>query len=127
MTVLVNEVIDQHTCTGCGACVALGANGSAQMLDTENGPIPEFTDQTKLADYTNAVCPGLGVNYPELYTQHYGHHLENWLAGYVEKVRIVFSDDPSERSSGLRIPQKLIYLLKIGNPSLVTTCNLKGY
>ena len=113
----LTNVVVQNICTGCGACVALDANGSAQMLDTKNGPIPEFTDQTKLADYTNAVCPGLGVNYPELYTQHYGHHPESWLAGQFEKVRTGFAGEPGVRMAGASggvITQTLIYLLESG-------------
>jgi coenzyme F420 hydrogenase subunit beta len=92
------------------------------MVDTSAGPIPEFTDKTKLADYTNQVCPGLGVNYPELYTQQYGNHPENWLAGHVEKVRTGFAGDPVVRRSGASggvITQTLIYLLETGTVDAV--------
>lgn len=123
---LSDNVINQGLCVGCGACTVLDSTMESVMQDTPSGPIPEFGDNAQIPEYVKEVCPGLGVNYPKLYTQHYGHHPENWLAGHVEKVRTGFSGDPSGRSSGLRIPQTLIYLLKTGNPSLVTTCNLKG-
>ncbi len=119
---LEKDVVKAGICVGCGACVALDSSGTSDMVDTPLGPMPEFTDKTKLAEYTNAVCPSLGVNYPELYTQQYGNHPDNWLVGHVKKVRTGFAGNADIRkigASGGALTQTLIYLLETGRVDAV--------
>jgi len=127
---LQQKVIDPGICVGCGACVALGASKKSSMQDTENGPVPLFDSMTQLPDYMENVCPGMGVDYPNLYNAHYGCHPENWLAGHVEKVRTGFSGDPSIRkigASGGVLTQTLIYLLETGRVAVVAASDVNHF
>jgi coenzyme F420 hydrogenase subunit beta len=113
----LNKVIEAGICTGCGACVAADASQTSQMILTDNGPIPSFTDETSLPDYIDKVCSGLGANYPELYKQQFGKLPENWLTGHIEEVYTGYSAIPEVRGKGASggvITQTLIYLLETG-------------
>ncbi len=119
---LRRDVVEAGTCMGCGACVALDSSGLAQMVQTGDGPVPEFPAGASLPQSVLGACPGLGVRYPKLYEDHYGALPENWLLGPVIKARTGYASDPSVRgrgASGGVLTQVLIHLLESGRVDAV--------
>lgn len=114
---LANEVIQRGTCAGCGACVALASPGTASMSPSPEGVIPKFLDDCVLPDLAWLACPGKGVNYPELYQQHYGSLPGDWRVGHVHALWTGFSSDPHIRRTGASggvTSAVLIHLLETG-------------
>lgn len=113
VTQRLKQVIRHRNCAGCGACV-LFSNGTAKMVRTPRGPIPD-TVNGAFEETALEVCPGIGINYPEMYAAHYGRQPENYLHGMVERVRIGYSGDGEIRrkgASGGVITTVLSYLLR---------------
>lgn len=115
---LERDVVRAGICTGCGACVGLDEQGDSEMVDTEMGPIPQFRNPSaRLEKICGKICPGKGVNYPELYKGHYGDYPDSWLLGNVIKVRTGYSGDEEVRLSGASggvTTQVLAHLLESG-------------
>jgi coenzyme F420 hydrogenase subunit beta len=113
VTQRLNKVIRHRNCTGCGACV-LFSNGTSKMVRTPRGPVPD-TENGTFEVTALEVCPGMGINYPELYGAHYGRQPANYLHGMVERVRIGYSGNAEIRrkgASGGVITSVLAYLLR---------------
>lgn len=114
---LRDKVTKRGLCTGCGACVALCGGGASRMMDTSRGPVPFFAEEEKVPSLAWEVCPGKGLNYPGLYSAHYGRQPESRLTGHAEKVRTGYAADPDIRRSGASggvITRVLLYLLETG-------------
>ncbi|NLE44135.1 MAG: coenzyme F420 hydrogenase [Chloroflexi bacterium] len=115
---LESSVIQPGLCTHCGTCVGLSA-GTLEMHDTTWGPIPSPTSgvDINLSPLASTACPGLGVNYPELYDYVFGELPTNWLIGCYRELYVGYSSVPEIRrrgASGGVITQTLIYLLTHG-------------
>lgn len=107
------RVVRHKNCCGCGACV-LYSNGSSKMKRTSLGPVPQL-ENARFSPEALEVCPGVGINYPELYDQHFGSQPASYLHGKIRKVRIGFSGSHELRNKGASggiISTVLIYLLK---------------
>lgn len=108
----LEKVIRHRNCFGCGACTLYSRNG--MMINTPRGPVPDL----RMAEYTEEalkVCPGIGINYPEMYHYHYGSLPENYLTGKIQKVRIGYSgieDVRRNAASGGILTTILLYLLR---------------
>lgn len=112
---LRRRVIRPGLCTGCGACVGLETTGSAMMQETPLGPIPHFSEGTRLPLLAYECCPGKGLDYPQLHTRVYGQPPANWLTGPTLAVRTGHASDASVRRNGASggvLTQVLIYLLE---------------
>ena len=106
-------MIRHRNCAGCGACT-LFSNNNSRMIRTPNGPIPSL-EEARFSEEALAVCPGIGINYPEVYDSHYGSQPANYLHGKMQAVRIGYSDSDEMRSKGASggvITSTLIYLLR---------------
>lgn len=113
VTQRLNKVIRHRNCTGCGACV-LFSNGSSVMLRTNRGPVPDTVNGI-FTEEALEVCPGIGINYPEMYAAHYGRQPDNYLYGMLEQVRIGYSGNDAYRQKGASggvITTVLGYLLR---------------
>jgi len=118
----LDQIVKAGICAGCGACVALDSSSESRMLDTKDGSRPEFSELSQFPSYMERVCPGRGINYPELYRWHFGGLPENWLVGQFCKVRTGFSANESTRgigASGGVLSETLIYLLETGEVDAV--------
>ena len=64
---LNKQIIHQGLCTHCGTCAGLSKN-TIVMKETVNGPLPfcKKNKDTFLPSYILDVCPGRGLNYPEM-------------------------------------------------------------
>lgn len=112
VTQRLNKVIRHRNCIGCGACV-LFSNGTSVMLRTGLGPVPDTAKGIFTAEALE-VCPGIGINYPEMYAAHYGQQPDNYLHGILAQVRIGFSGNSAYRQKGASggvITTVLAYLL----------------
>ncbi len=112
---LKHDVVDSGTCMGCGACIVLDTARVASMVQTAEGPVPQFKEETILPDDVFDICPGSGINYPKLYRDHFGSLPENWLLGNVVKARTGYASDPAVRGKGASggvLTQVLIHLLE---------------
>lgn len=117
VTRLRREVVDAGICAGCGACVALAANGQAQMVRTNSGMIPEFPDEVELPPLAWEACPGKGVDYPDLYRKHFGSLPDDWRLGRVDRLWTGHAGDPQVRrqgASGGVLTAVLLHLLESG-------------
>lgn len=116
------RVVEGGVCTGCGACVALDSSGQSWMQDTLLGPLPQFGPDSSFPDFAKQACSAFGVNYPQLYQQHYGCYPQSWLIGHAEKVYTGFSADSLIRRAGASggvLTNTLIYLLESGRVDAV--------
>ncbi len=103
-------------CAACGACAYLSGNPSAHMEPSRDGPRP-FVPNTEQGILDRSACPGIGIDYPRLYSAHYGRHPESWLTGIIMKVRTGYASDSAIRlagASGGVITRVLQYLLETG-------------
>ncbi len=119
---LTHGVIQAGLCTGCGACIALDESPHSLMQDTHLGPIPAWMADSRLPLWSTQACPGLGVNYPDLYQKHYGHYPNQWLLGEIQSVWTGHASDPAIRrigASGGVLTQVLVYLLETGKVDAV--------
>lgn len=112
---LREDVIDTGLCTHCGTCAGL-SNSSIAMVRGERGPlpIPQRDAPPELPELALHTCPGLGINYPELFHWLFESLPENWLIGVVRGMFLGYSLIPRIRragSSGGVITQSLLYLL----------------
>ncbi len=113
---LVNQVVKQGICTGCGACVA-AAGRPAKMVRTPRGPEPEFADGQVVPELAWQACAGKGVDYPTLYRQHFGALPTDWRVGQVDALWTGYAGPPDIRRAGASggvTTQTLIYLLETG-------------
>ncbi len=113
---LREEVVDRGLCTHCGTCAGL-SNGSVIMARESRGPLPvsRRDDAALLTELAYQVCPGLGVDYPDMFRWLFDSLPENWLIGVYRKLFLGHSSIPMIRrngSSGGVITQTLLYLLK---------------
>lgn len=114
---LQTKVVKPGICTGCGACVALAPAGSARMVESASGIVPQFNAECNLQEIAWAACPGKGVDYPELYRKHYGSLPSDWRVGHIDKLWTGHSSDPLIRragASGGATTAVLIHLLETG-------------
>ncbi len=114
---LQTRVVLSGICTGCGICVALAENGKARMIQGPSGLIPEFDTSCELPELAWTACPGKGVDYPELYKEHYGELPTDWRVGHINKLWTGYASDPVIRragASGGTTTAVLIYLLETG-------------
>ena len=114
---LEQEVILKNRCFGCGLCIVPFLKEEATMEILDDVPLPKFKDQIELKldkDIFNA-CPGIGINYMDLYNEYYGSPPNNWYTGIADKFGIGYSLDNDLRnkcSSGGVLTEVLIYLLE---------------
>jgi len=97
---LRDKVVQRGICVGCGACVALDASGRSAMERTATGPKPAFAPGTALPELAWEACPGKGIDYPQLYLDHYGRMPDSWLVGHIVATRTGYAGDPSVRARG---------------------------
>ena len=97
---LVEKVINAGICTGCGACVALAQSGQAKMLSSPTGINPWFAPDCELPELAWLACPGKGVDYPELYRQHYQSFPTDWRVGHIDKLWTGHASDAKVRAAG---------------------------
>lgn len=97
---LYDNVVNAGTCTGCGLCIGIDLSNESYMKYTAKGPIPEFKNESSIADDILNMCPGLYINYPELYKMHFGGYPENWSSGNTEGVYIGYANDNGIRQKG---------------------------
>jgi coenzyme F420 hydrogenase subunit beta len=114
---LQQNVVDKNRCFGCGLCTAPFNNKKAFMKKTNDVPIPVFNllekEDIDLKYYK--ACPGLEIDYYELYQKFYKSIPSNWYSGIVRKSAIGYSLNQTVRlnsSSGGIISEVLIYLLE---------------
>jgi len=115
VTKKLQQVVKHRNCAGCGACV-LFSNETSKMVRTPSGPIPDF-ENASFEEAALNICPGIGINYPELYEHHYGGQPLSYLHGEIKKVRVGFSGSPDIRKNGASggvITSVSKYLLKKG-------------
>ena len=115
---LETEVVSPGLCTHCGTCVGL-SSGSLEMVSTPWGPIPSPVPlkTITLSPIAFDVCPGKGINYPDLCLDVFGQHPENRLVGCYRNIHVGYSRVPQIRrlgASGGVITQTLVYLLDQG-------------
>jgi len=113
----IQGIVDAGTCVGCGACVVLAIGGTAKMRATQGGPVPSFDTGETFSDIAWTACPGKGVDYPELYRQHFGNLPEDWRVGIVNKMWTGFACDQVIRRAGASggvTSRVLIHLLETG-------------
>ena len=114
---LQNQVVQPGICTGCGACVALAKPGTARMIPSSGGIIPEFDAECSLPELAWTACPGKGIDYPELYQNHFGSLPTDWRVGHIDKLWTGHAADPQIRragASGGATTAVLIHLLETG-------------
>jgi coenzyme F420 hydrogenase subunit beta len=107
------KVVRHKNCASCGACT-LYSDNSSRMISSSIGPVPVI-DNAVFSEEALKVCPGIGLNYPELYSSHFGGKPDNYLHGIIKKVRIGYSGTSEIRSKGASggvISSSLIYLMK---------------
>jgi coenzyme F420 hydrogenase subunit beta len=86
------------------------------MVPSREGPAP-LVDDLSQGSLDRSACPGVGIDYPQLYDAHYGRRPDSWLTGIVKKVRTGHAADPAIRlagASGGVITRVLQYLLESG-------------
>jgi coenzyme F420 hydrogenase subunit beta len=113
---LREEVVDRGLCTHCGTCAGL-SDGSVIMTRERRGPIPVYrrNGASSLTELAYQVCPGFGVNYPDMFRWLFDCLPDNWLIGVYRKIFLGHSSIPMIRrngSSGGVITQTLLYLLE---------------
>lgn len=114
---LQTRVIQPGICTGCGACVALAKPSTARMIQSPGGVIPEFDPTCTLPELAWTACPGKGINYPQLYQQHYSSLPSDWRVGHIDTLHTGHATDPTIRragASGGATTAVLIHLLETG-------------
>ncbi len=90
------------------------------MVPSREGPTP-LVDDLSQGSLDRSACPGVGIDYPQLYDAHYGRRPDSWLTGIVKKVRTGHAADPTVRlagASGGVITSVLQYLIE--------TCRING-
>ena len=97
---LKSQVIDGGLCTGCGACVALANEGTARIIASAEGVIPEFSKDCELPELVWLACPGKGVDYPQLYQNHFGRLPTDWRVGHIDHLWTGHASDPAIRRAG---------------------------
>lgn len=114
---LLEEVVRQGLCVGCGACVADAPPQAMEMMTSSSGPVPAFRDAFPLDQMIWDACPGKGVDYPELYWLHYGRLPDDWRIGLVQHLWTGYAADPAIRRAGASggvTTAVLLYLLETG-------------
>jgi coenzyme F420 hydrogenase subunit beta len=114
---LKSQVIDGGICTGCGACVALANEGTARIIASAEGGIPEFSKDCELPELVWLACPGKGVDYPQLYQNHFGRLPTDWRVGHIDRLWTGHASDPAIRRAGASggvTTAVLIHLLETG-------------
>ena len=113
----LEQVVRNGTCTGCGACAALGDPSQIRMVSCEAGVIPEFSATCLLPELAWAACPGKGVDYPKLYQTHFGSLPTDWRVGHIDQLWTGNAAEPQVRRTGASggvTSAVLIYLLETG-------------
>lgn len=116
-TKLQTKVIDPGICVGCGACVALAPEGTARMIQSGSGVIPQFDSQCELPALAWTACPGKGIDYPNLYREHFGSLPTDWRVGHIDRLWTGHAADPIIRRTGASggvTSAVLIHLLESG-------------
>ena len=116
-TKLQTKVIDPGICVGCGACVAVAPEGTARMIQSGSGVIPQFDSQCELPALAWTACPGKGIDYPNLYREHFGSLPTDWRVGHIDRLWTGHAADPHIRRSGASggaTTAVLIHLLETG-------------
>jgi coenzyme F420 hydrogenase subunit beta len=114
---LRRKVVKPGICVGCGACVALDPSGRSVMERTAKGPQPVYAPGADLPELAWEACPGKGVDYPQLYRDHYGALPNSWLVGPIIATRTGYAGEPAIRARGASggvTTQVLIHLLQSG-------------
>lgn len=114
---LLRKVILPGLCVGCGACVVDAPEEFANMVATEVGVAPKFRRAVFLGEDIWAACPGKGVDYPELYKQHYGRLPGDWRIGMVRQLWTGHATHPAVRRAGASggvTTAVLLHLLETG-------------
>ena len=113
---LRDEVVERGLCTHCGTCAGL-SGGNIDMVRGGSGPLPvsQRDDSSTLTELAYQACPGLGINYPQLFRWFFDGLPHNWLIGAYRQIFLGYSLIPRIRrcgSSGGVITQTLLYLLE---------------
>lgn len=92
----------------------MARTGTAQMIESTEGVIPDFSPDCDLPELAWTACPGKGVDYPQLYHNHFGTLPSDWRVGHVNKLWTGYASDPGVRRTGASggvTSAVLIYLL----------------
>lgn len=87
------------------------------MVSSLGGVVPEFMAGCELPELAWLACPGKGIDYPELYRQHFGKLPDDWRVGHIDKLWTGHASDPLIRRAGASggvTSAILIYLLETG-------------
>lgn len=111
----INKVVKAGTCTGCGLCVGIDTSGKSEMIQTQDGPRPFLSPDSKIDRIIYESCAGNALDYPALYKDFYGNYPESWLVGNFQSAYVGYSKNDEIRrnsSSGGIISSVLCYLLE---------------
>lgn len=118
-TQILRDVIDNSLCANCGACLVSVIHGECRMVSTPRGPEPSFTPDTEFDDNILQVCPGVGINYPELYLSHYGKLPNDARLGIVDRLWIGYAANQEIRRKGASGGVMTAVLIHMLNQKLV--------
>lgn len=118
-TQILRDVINNSLCANCGACLTSVIHGKCFMAPTPRGPEPSFTSDTEFDDRILEVCPGVGINYPELYRHHYGRLPEDARIGIVDRLWIGYAANQEIRRKGASGGIMTAVLIHLLNQKLV--------
>lgn len=122
---LVERVVRNGLCMGCGMCVASSSKADIRLTfsKTEDQFIPRVERWTpEDGDDPELVCPGARVDMMELSLRMYGRVPDDYLLGVYERVRICYVTDEQTRcraASGGVVPVALRYLFTTGAIDMV--------
>lgn len=125
---MIEEIVSQSLCTGCGTCVSICPRGAIKIIkDEKKGVyIPTVeTNECNKCDLCVRVCPGHEMNYREISAKTYKNTSHDELIGNYVKCCVGYSKDDCIRynsTSGGLITQLLIFALesKLIDGALVT-------
>jgi len=87
------------------------------MTASAGGVIPAFSDDCDLPELAWTACPGKGVDYPQLYQDHFGKLPTDWRVGHIDRLWTGHAADPRTRrmgASGGVTSAVIIHLLESG-------------
>lgn len=117
---LVERIVREELCMGCGMCVVSCSKGSIRLVYNEQQdqfvPTVHGWSPTDGAD-SELVCPGAGVDMNALSLQVHGRLPDEYLFGVYDRIRVCYATDGNVRraaASGGVISVALQYLFDEG-------------
>ena len=91
---LISTVINEGVCTGCGICVGLDKSKKSFIDYSDVGPLPNFVNlENDLPLEAKQACPGLNLDYLQLYKDFWNQDDHNPITGKVVKARTGYAAD----------------------------------